>query len=281
MLFPQSVRLRLLALAGMLSLLLLSAQPVVARVPTPPHTVYGLIAVTNGSGTQTRQLDAHVNGVVASSMVTTVGVTALPYTIQLPADDPATPAVEGGVSGSSIEFRSGTSLVIPSQVIAFQPGGRSRVDLSVEDGTAVVLDYFAALGEGEGRVALNWATATEVNHAGFLIYRIDADGAETRVTEQLIASRGVNGQGANYETMELDVPNGTWLYVLEDVDLANIRTRHEPVAVVVSVPTVVSFGRNAATATLPHAPLVFFTVLLVLTLVRFGRNQPQNERGEC
>ncbi len=258
-------------LVGCVAVLFFSAESASARVPTPPHTVYGLLTVVNGSGTETRQLAADVGGVATSIAITTTGTVAVPYTMQLPADDPETADVEGGTIGDPIVFSASSGIVIPSQALSFVSGGRSRVDLSAENANAVTLDYFAATLEGDGNVVLSWATEVEVDHAGFFVYRLASDGAELRVTDQMIASRGVSGMGASYASVELDVPDGQWRYVLEDVDLANRRTRHAPVEVVVGVPTAVDFGRIQSASHDSHTPFAIFIVMLTVTGVGFGR----------
>jgi hypothetical protein len=78
---------------------------------------------------------------------------------------------------------------------------------------------------------LSWETGTEVDNAGFNLYRaVSADGPWTKINAGLISAQGDPVSGASYSF--LDVPGyGTFYYVLEDVDLYGVSTRHGPINV--------------------------------------------------
>ncbi len=101
--------------------------------------------------------------------------------------------------------------------------------------TAITLTSFTAEASA-GRVTLAWETGTELDNAGFNLYRATAeDGPYTRINDALIAAEGDPVSGARYSF--LDTPGyGTFYYRLEDVDYYGVSTPHGPVAVTVTRP---------------------------------------------
>ena len=89
---------------------------------------------------------------------------------------------------------------------------------------------------GADGVALAWETGTEVDNAGFNLYRaLLRDGPWTQVNETLITAEGDAASGASYSF--LDAPDyGTYYYQLEDVDYHGVSTLHGPVRVTVALP---------------------------------------------
>lgn len=104
-------------------------------------------------------------------------------------------------------------------------------DFGVYEGqaTAITLDYFNTAVNGQ-EVTLNWATATEVDNAGFNIYRAtSADGEYSRINDVLITAKGTVYGGATYSL--IDTPGeGEFFYILEDIDYYNQATSYEPVS---------------------------------------------------
>ncbi|MDN3515170.1 MAG: hypothetical protein NG747_12325 [Candidatus Brocadia sp.] len=95
--------------------------------------------------------------------------------------------------------------------------------------TAITLAYFHARSGKDGSVTLTWQTATEVDNAGFNLYRAnDKDGDYTKINESgLIPARGNAVSGASYSYV--DTPGkGTFYYTLEDVDYYGVSTMHGP-----------------------------------------------------
>ena len=82
-----------------------------------------------------------------------------------------------------------------------------------------------------GYVEVEWTTATELNNAGFNLYRgttIDAE--KIRLNEDLIPSKGNELEGAVYSYTDYDVASGAdYYYWLEDVDLSGNGTMHGPI----------------------------------------------------
>lgn len=94
--------------------------------------------------------------------------------------------------------------------------------------TAVTLLYFKAKAGDKGNVALTWRTATEVNNAGFNLYRARRkNGAYTKINDTLIPPQGNAVSGASYSYV--DKPGkGNFYYKLEDVDKNGVSAMHGP-----------------------------------------------------
>src|SRR5690606_12439749 len=78
-------------------------------------------------------------------------------------------------------------------------------------------------------IRIEWETETEINTAGFNIYRSEAeDGEYVRLNETLIPSTGSAVSGAGYVFTDRNItPGKTYYYRLEDVELDNSREQHE------------------------------------------------------
>jgi hypothetical protein len=96
--------------------------------------------------------------------------------------------------------------------------------------TAVELESFQAL-PGNGRVALEWRTASEMQNLGFHLYRGLAEaGPFERITEVMVPGLGSAPEGARYRFIDEGVENGTeYFYLLEDVESTGRTERHGPV----------------------------------------------------
>ena len=98
--------------------------------------------------------------------------------------------------------------------------------------TAVTLAFFTAETEEEGAVVLNWETATEINNAGFNIYRARLkDGNYKKINAELIDPKGSEVSGSNYTYTDTPPASGTYYYKLEDVEYGGVATMHGPVKV--------------------------------------------------
>jgi len=94
--------------------------------------------------------------------------------------------------------------------------------------TAIELVSFTADAEDDGTVTLTWETATEVDNAGFNIYRSRREnGTYTGLNNAPIPSQGNEVAGASY-SFEDKPGRGTFYYKLEDVDTSGISTMHGP-----------------------------------------------------
>jgi len=85
---------------------------------------------------------------------------------------------------------------------------------------------------GNGHVILTWETASEIDNAGFNIYRAEAkDGEFIQINDILITAEGTSTAGALYEYVDKDVKNRkAYFYKLEDIDLNGTSTMHGPVS---------------------------------------------------
>ena len=110
--------------------------------------------------------------------------------------------------------------------------------------TAVVLLYFESTGLN-GRVVIDWETASELHTIGFNLYRsLDESGPFTqKINERIIPAVGSSMFGASYSFTDQDVINGVpYFYMLEEVDYQGYTTRYGPVAATPEVesPTLLS-----------------------------------------
>jgi len=103
--------------------------------------------------------------------------------------------------------------------------------LIVSDTTLIQLVSFTATAK-RSQVILSWSTESEIDNAGFNIYRSDSEnGAYTIINDSPIAAKGSATQGAAYEFIDHNVKNGKkYYYKLEDVDVNGLSTFHSPVS---------------------------------------------------
>jgi len=99
--------------------------------------------------------------------------------------------------------------------------------IAEEDATLVDLVSFTARGE-DGRVILQWQTASEIDNAGFNIWRKTGNKGEfIKINPTLIPAEGSPIQGATYTYIDTNVRNGhTYSYLLEDIDFNGVSTFH-------------------------------------------------------
>jgi hypothetical protein len=139
--------------------------------------------------------------------------------------------LQGGQSFDDViaELSTG-ALRIGIHVQGFANGGSES--FINDPSTAVELASFGAQAS-HGQVTLQWSTGSEVNNAGFNLYRAtSASGQRVKVNDRLIAAKGNEASGSSYNT--LDVPGyGGFYYWLEDVDYTGLSTLHGPVQVAV------------------------------------------------
>ena len=79
---------------------------------------------------------------------------------------------------------------------------------------------------------LVWVTESEIENAGFNIYRAETeDGTYVRLSASLIPAQGTATSGATYIYADRDVVNRrTYFYKLEDMDVNGVATFHGPVS---------------------------------------------------
>ena len=82
------------------------------------------------------------------------------------------------------------------------------------------------------KTILQWSTETEIDNAGFNIYRAESEnGKYFKINDALIPAQGSSTQGSSYDFIDKEVKNRkTYYYKLEDIDLNGTSTMHGPVS---------------------------------------------------
>lgn len=90
----------------------------------------------------------------------------------------------------------------------------------------IALGLLAWVNGPQAKITINWKTASEVDAAGFNIYRSqNPDGPFTRLNRQLIPASGDPLVGGDYSYVDQSVDAGrSYYYRLEDVDLTGSTT---------------------------------------------------------
>jgi hypothetical protein len=99
------------------------------------------------------------------------------------------------------------------------------------DPTVIQLSSFTAT-PGARKITLKWTTASEIDNAGFNLYRAESTDSEyIKINSSLIPAQGSPISGAAYNYIDNDVQNRkTYYYKLEDIDLNGVSTLHGPVS---------------------------------------------------
>ncbi len=137
--------------------------------------------------------------------------------------------------------------------------------------TAVQLESMTVTIDEANRVIVSWETSQEVDHAGFNLYRRAADNRAASwepINDRLIASLGTQAQGSVYQFTDTVVPEGTWEYLLEDVETDGDTYRHTMMIARVTVqsPTSVQLVQNETGTFTSTIPLVVMVLLWVTGL---------------
>ena len=124
-------------------------------------------------------------------------------------------------------------------LIAFEdyPGGfdcdyNDLVALVIEvKPTLITLSSFTAKASN-GRVKLEWVTETEIDNAGFNIWRADAENGEyVKLNDEIIPAKGSETDGAKYVFTDNIAKNRkTYFYKLQDIDVYGKSTFNGPVS---------------------------------------------------
>jgi hypothetical protein len=97
---------------------------------------------------------------------------------------------------------------------------------------STIVELLSFTAEAAAHVTLAWETGTEVDNAGFNLWRGEvADGPYTQLNDALIPAEGDAVSGASYTYTDTDVVKGvTYYYKLEDMDIHGVSTFHGPVS---------------------------------------------------
>ena len=95
--------------------------------------------------------------------------------------------------------------------------------------TLITLASFDAV-PGNRSVTLKWVTESEVDNAGFNLYRSEAaDGEYVKINGVLIPAEGSSTQGVVYQFTDVGMTNGEkYYYLLEDIDTKGKAEKHGP-----------------------------------------------------
>ncbi len=147
------------------------------------------------------------------------------------------PCIDKGInSAKSIQQKDKDGA---NRIVDGNGDGTATVDMGAYEyqgtGTGVRLASFKATPGVDGMVKITWRTATETDNAGFHLWRSHLEnGKYTRLTEEIIPSKGTAFEGARYRFHDLATRHGkTYFYKLEDVDFEGKSTFHGPVKAVV------------------------------------------------
>ena len=109
----------------------------------------------------------------------------------------------------------------------------------------------------KNKISLNWATQSEINNAGFEIYRSIAEDGEYEMIAGYQNNPMLEGQGNtnteheyNY-TDNVVVAGQTYWYKLADIDFAGVKTFHQPISATLTV------DGNGISSTSPDMPKAF------------------------
>jgi hypothetical protein len=139
----------------------------------------------------------------------------------------------GGVKSPCID--TGTNVGAPPDDLDGttrpQPSG-GKCDMGAYEwsfATLVELSSFTATPSNRA-VIIEWTTASEIDNAGFNIYRAEEGGEYVKINDALIAAQGSPTGEATYEFVDDNVQNRTqYSYKLEDIDIYGTATMHGPV----------------------------------------------------
>ena len=131
---------------------------------------------------------------------------------------------------------------------------------------AIDLKYFLGVGS-DGLVKIYWGTESEIDNAGFNIWRsTEKDGEYIKINDQLIVAQGGPSLGAKYTYIDGTVDNGlTYWYKLEDIDTAGVSTFHGPIIVATGL-GIWSVASNAEASTIGKTTSVPFNYMYFTAL---------------
>ncbi|MEI6126088.1 MAG: VCBS repeat-containing protein [Pseudomonadota bacterium] len=115
-----------------------------------------------------------------------------------------------------------------SSIFVFEQMGLTTTTTTAPP-TLVTLSSFTA-SPGVGQITITWITDSEVDNAGFNIYRAELEnGNYLKINHDLIPAQGTPTQGVSYTVSDKNVRNRkTYFYKLEDINFKGISTFHEP-----------------------------------------------------
>ena len=215
------------------------------NITSGPHAGQNGSDTTDSNGEATFTYTGTLNGAdtIEASFVDfhgrTITSNAVTKTWELPATPIPTPSPIPSPEPSPTPSVDPISTYVPTPTPVASPSPEpsptpeitpSPAPTPTEPPTAITLLYFQAKANGDGSVSLTWETATEVDNAGFNIYRAGSAGGQyAKVNNTLIPAKGSATSGARYRFTD-DPGEGRYYYKLEDVDYNGVSTMHGPVS---------------------------------------------------
>ena len=129
---------------------------------------------------------------------------------------------------------------------------------------AVTLADFSA-SPANDHILITWETASELNNAGFNLYRSTTDAAPEELLAYVPSQAPGSQQGASYTWQDWNVtPGDTWWYWLEDIDLSGATNLHGPVSSTMVGPTAVGLvGMKAEDAPVAATYLRWLAAIVI------------------
>lgn len=143
--------------------------------------------------------------------------------------------------------------------------------VTVTSATAVVLSTFKVSPSADGMIEINWTTATEINTAGFNIYRSENKGGPfVRINPQMIPASPNALTGSTYQYEDSTAKSDkTYFYQLEDIELNGRSERHDPTQVAIAGISGITGSMYLALA-VGLGAIVLIAGALVLTLKKLN-----------
>jgi PKD repeat protein len=200
------------ALIGLISgmLLALTSTAVVFAVPLLPLSIYGTLTIDNADSSVGTPVTAWLNDSQVAQTTTTTAGGATVFTLDIPADDPDTPEIDGGVEGQVITFRVGD--LPAAETAIWHSGDHTRVDLTAQTPT---IPPIASFSTGKGfNVAELEAGATIVDFSSGVV---NSEPRHAIDLNTVTTWRTPSGQATD-QWMKIQLP-GTLNHVVERVTI--------------------------------------------------------------
>ena len=184
-------------------------------------TLNGRVLAQTGAVTLDSNTISRVCG--AATETPTATATSTPTDTPTPT---ATATATATPTGTPTATPTGTPTATPTGTATATPTGTpTATPTSTQPPSAVELLFFSAARVGQS-VALDWATAQEVDNYGFNLHRaaVDDFAQATWIHFEPSSIAGGTGSGATYRYVDTSPGPGTWRYWLTDVDTHGAET---------------------------------------------------------
>jgi hypothetical protein len=187
---------------------------------TPTPTGVWMVTMMNGGNFENEKTIALQNvwPVRCGRLSTTTTIIPTTTTTVQPTTSSSTSSSMPTTTTTSVQPTTTTTAPPPTTTTTEQP---TLINLSSFDAKGILRF-----------VILTWKTESEVNNAGFNIYRAESEAGEyVKINSSLIPAKGSTTGGANYRYIDQTANRGTtYYYKLEDVDMSGNATMHGPVS---------------------------------------------------